>query len=261
MHKYIREKIMSFPDESVIFVVGTGLGTFPTYDDVRRIPLSNLTFKMPVEEKWAKSDPYSLFNIDFFFQNQLPLLEILRGLILKEAAVDPHPVLVELAKDLMGKIIRVYTDNFDLSERAAGIPEDKIVYCSGRVEAFRCCSCREYCPREYFCKETKECIKDIQDVASPPSMNIPCPSCKKNTIKPDVRLIGEPMDPCFDDRAKADFNKASHIVFYGSDLRTRPINTFANNRTRVPATFANHGISRYINKACGANPLDVFIHI
>ncbi|SCU78658.1 LADA_0A06744g1_1 [Lachancea dasiensis] len=210
-------KLVKNPNAKVIFMVGAGISTSCGIPDFRS-PGTGLydnlaKLNLPFAE--------AVFDIDFFEKNPEPFYTLAKELYPGNYEPSNFHYLMRLFQD-KGKLHRVYTQNIDTLERAAGILPDNLVEAHGSFAKNHCIKCHKVFVQEIFeqaINEDKEFLK--------------CVHCN-GLIKPQIVFFGENLPSLFfsswdDDCAKLG---EDHIVIVaGTSLAVYP---FASLPTEVP---------------------------
>jgi NAD-dependent SIR2 family protein deacetylase len=77
------------------------------------------------------------------------------------------------------KLLRVFTQNIDGLEEAAGVPKAKVTYCHGHLRTARCLSCGK-------CARADELAPAVLRGEVPH-----CARCSRGVMKPDMVFFGE----------------------------------------------------------------------
>lgn len=159
---------------------------------------------------WSRYDPNRYASIDnfrddpsyywrFFRDERYPSLVEAR----------PNPVHHSLAAlERAGRLAAVVTQNIDGLHRAAG--SSRVLELHGNTRQFRCESCAA--------------LHDFQSIWEELQNEIPpaCPSCADRSLRPDVVLFGEPLNPQVLDAAAQEMDQAELVVVIGSSLVVQP---------------------------------------
>ena len=109
-----------------------------------------------------------------------------------------------------GILRRVFTQNIDTLERAAGIPPEKIMESHGSFGTASCVDCRSAYPAQ-------ECETQIKAGKIPVFCN-KCPGL----IKPDIVFFGEDLPERFLNLRKTDMQRADALIIMGTSLQVQP---------------------------------------
>lgn len=117
-----------------------------------------------------------------------------------------------------GRVRRVYTQNVDGLEAAAGVPEHALVQCHGSMDTVTCLRCRARRPAtdDAFAAAVRAGV--VARCTSPGCVGTP-----NALLKPDVVFFGEPLPPAYGATAAADAGCADLLVVVGSSLAVRPV--------------------------------------
>jgi len=131
-----------------------------------------------------------------------------------------HLFLRELADT--GCLHRIFTQNFDSLEEAAGIPKEKIVQLHGSLKSAHCISCNT----EWSMQKFKEHL--VSDVPK-------CETCG-SFVKPDITLFGEAVSSVL---TSEDFTQCDLLLVLGTSLRVYPANT-------IVSSYVNNAVPRVL---------------
>jgi NAD-dependent histone deacetylase SIR2 len=173
--------------------------------------------------------PYAeaVFDISYFRQNPQPFYALARELYPgKYYPTVAHAFIALLAKK--GLLHMLFTQNIDCLERAAGIPEEKIVEAHGSFATQRCIECGTPFPDDLM-------IKAIESGDVP---HCQIPQCN-GLVKPDIVFFGESLPAGF--RANAPkVAEADLVIIMGTSLSVHPFASLpALVRDGVPRVLVN----------------------
>ncbi|GAB9465293.1 hypothetical protein Gpo141_00002705 [Globisporangium polare] len=161
-------------------------------------------------------NPQCMFDIEFFRTNPRPFFAFAKELFPKSNGFTFVPsrshYFLKLLED-KGKLLRIYSQNIDMLEHAAGISHERSVLCHGSFATATCLACKRTYP--------SDAIRD--DVA-----NQRVPMCKEcnapdGIVKPDIVFFGESLPRRFHDSIKSDENEADLVLVMGSSLKVNPV--------------------------------------
>jgi NAD-dependent SIR2 family protein deacetylase len=89
--------------------------------------------------------PQSMFDIAFFKQNPTPFFQFAKQLLPGNYTPSDTHRFVKLL-DSKGKLLRMYTQNIDGLEIAAGVSHDRVHQCHGSLDTAKCLYCRTSIP-------------------------------------------------------------------------------------------------------------------
>jgi NAD+-dependent protein deacetylase sirtuin 2 len=119
-----------------------------------------------------------------------------------------------------GCLKRVLTQNIDDLERAAGVPDDKIVQAHGSFRSARCVECGTEVDRDVVVRSLSE-----RSVCH-------CPYCD-GPVKPDIVFFGEELPPEFHAARDTDMSDCDLVLVMGTSLTVYPFNSLL---PEAPAT-------------------------
>jgi NAD-dependent deacetylase sirtuin 2 len=174
-------------------------------------------FRTPKTGLYSKLDEYDLpypqavFDISFFDENPKPFFQVSKTLLpgtLKPVTAHYFPTLF----NRHGLLQRLYTQNIDSLDRAAGTPEDKVIECHGSYLYNTCRKCKKECTFEEYKDEFMS------------GEVVHCHECKEGIIKPNVVFFGEGLPAVFFENVKDDLEEADLLIVMGSSLEVSPCN-------------------------------------
>ncbi|XP_043827932.1 NAD-dependent protein deacetylase sirtuin-3, mitochondrial isoform X2 [Dromiciops gliroides] len=195
----VAELIQTKACQRVVVMVGAGISTPSGIPDFRS-PGSGLYSNL---EQYDLPYPEAIFELDFFFHNPKPFFTLAKELYPGNYKPNLAHYFLRLLHD-KGLLLRLYTQNIDGLERAAGIPATKLVEAHGTFASATCTVCRQSFPGEEF-------RVDVMADRVPR-----CPICT-GVIKPDIVFFGEQLPQRFF-LYMADFPMADLLIIIGTSL-------------------------------------------
>ncbi|KAI8614078.1 DHS-like NAD/FAD-binding domain-containing protein [Chytriomyces sp. MP71] len=174
--------------------------------------------------------PEDIFHIDFFNCDPQPFYTFSKNLLSK---TDWKPTLSHRFVKLLEtrkKLLRMYTQNIDGLETAAGISSSKLLQVHGSFASASCTACRF--------KTSLESIKPYLERGQV----FQCPKCfqkKDGIVKPDIIFFGENYSNKFQQCVNKDKPKVDLLVVMGSSLKISPIAGIKNQFPAVPSILIN----------------------
>lgn len=131
--------------------------------------------------------------------------------------------------------MRVYTQNIDDLEIAAGISSSKIVHCHGRLSSSTCCTCQSSFSGESIITAIKKrqipyCSSCVNDLETPPI---------KGLIKPNITFFGEDISPKFYQLIERDINECDLLLVAGTSLKVEPVASIVRKARNVTKVMVN----------------------
>ncbi|KAL4141121.1 hypothetical protein PRNP1_014243 [Phytophthora ramorum] len=161
-------------------------------------------------------NPQCMFDIEFFRSNPKPFFAFAKELFPKSSGFTFVPSRCHYFLKLLeekGKLLRIYSQNIDMLEHAAGISHEHSVLCHGSFATATCLACKRMYPND--------AIRD--DVLN---QRVPmCTSCNspEGIVKPDIVFFGESLPRRFHDSIKSDEDEADLVLVMGSSLKVNPV--------------------------------------
>ncbi|TGZ78634.1 SIR2 family histone deacetylase [Ascodesmis nigricans] len=219
--KAVADYISSPSCQKIVFMVGAGISTAAGIPDFRTPQLglyANLA-------RLSLPYPEAVFDIIFFRENPLPFFTLAQELWPGKY----HPTLTHVFMKLLSthnKLSRVFTQNIDTLELAAGVPREKIIFAHGSFDTQSCIDCHAAFPKS----EMEECVLSAT-VAR-------CHGCG-GLVKPDIVFFGEALPEEFF-RAQVEVEEADLVIVMGSSLGVYPFAGLPQRaREEVPRVLLN----------------------
>ncbi|KFO94236.1 hypothetical protein N320_04542, partial [Buceros rhinoceros silvestris] len=172
--------------------------------------------------------PEAIFELSYFFANPKPFFTLAKELYPGNYRPNYAHYFLRLLHD-QGLLLRLYTQNIDGLERAAGIPPDKLVEAHGTFATATCTVCRRKFPGEDF-------RGDVMADTVPR-----CPVCT-GVVKPDIVFFGEELPQRFF-LHMTDFPWADLLLVIGTSLEVEPFASLAGAvRSSVPRVLINRDL-------------------
>ena len=218
--------------KNVIVVCGAGISTNAGVPDFRS-PSAGLYFKL---RKYNLPYPEAIFEGAYFDRDPKPFYSLVRELFPETLTPTPTHRFFRLLEK-KGVLKRVFTQNIEGLEFAAGVTEDKVVEAHGTFHRVYCKKCRRaysihWLQRAIFAKE--DCAYSSGGV----------PRCEAagcgGVVRPDVVLFGEPLPRRFFSAAHHDFKECDLVLVFGTSLAVAPFNNIVGKAgNHVPRVFIN----------------------
>ncbi|KAF1792581.1 DHS-like NAD/FAD-binding domain [Phytophthora cactorum] len=161
-------------------------------------------------------NPQCMFDIEFFRSNPRPFFAFAKELFPKSSGFtfvpSPSHYFLKLLEE-KGKLLRIYSQNIDMLEHAAGISHEHAVLCHGSFATATCLACKRTYPNDAI-------REDVLNQRVPM-----CQSCisPDGIIKPDIVFFGESLPRRFHDSVKSDEGEADLVLVMGSSLKVNPV--------------------------------------
>ncbi|XP_074740858.1 NAD-dependent protein deacetylase sirtuin-3, mitochondrial isoform X1 [Strix uralensis] len=208
----------------VVVMAGAGISTPSGIPDFRS-PGSGLYSNL---EQYDIPYPEAIFELMYFCVNPKPFFTLAKELYPGNYRPNYAHYFLRLLHD-KGLLLRLYTQNIDGLERAAGIPPDKLVEAHGTFATATCTVCRRKFPGE-------DLRGDVMADRVPR-----CPVCT-GVIKPDIVFFGEELPQRFF-LHMTDFPTADLLFVIGTSLEVEPFASLAGAvRSPVPRVLINRDL-------------------
>lgn len=213
---------------NVVIMAGAGISTPSGIPDFRT-PGTGLYDNL---SKYNLPYAEAIFDLDYFSGDPKPFFTLAKDLY-HEGCYRPnivhHFVRLLSDKDVLQKM---YTQNIDGLERAAGIPEDKLVEAHGTFATATC----QKCWKKYDGDDIKEAILQSE------VPHCQHPSCN-GVIKPDIVFFGEQLPGQFYNFV-TELPLAQLLVVMGTSLEVHPFAGMASYVSRsVPRILFNKEVA------------------
>uniref|UniRef100_A0A4X2K1Z8 Sirtuin 3 n=1 Tax=Vombatus ursinus TaxID=29139 RepID=A0A4X2K1Z8_VOMUR len=176
-------------------------------------------------EQYDLPYPEAIFELDYFFHNPKPFFALAKELYPGNYRPNLAHYFLRLLHD-KGLLLRLYTQNIDGLERAAGIPATKLVEAHGTFASATCTVCQQSFPGEEF---------QVDVMAD----RVPCCPICTGIIKPDIVFFGEQLPQRFF-LHMADFPMADLLIIIGTSLEVEPFASLCQaSRRSVPRVLIN----------------------
>ncbi|RMX65620.1 hypothetical protein KXD40_005484 [Peronospora effusa] len=161
-------------------------------------------------------NPQCMFDIEFFRSNPRPFFAFAKELFPKCSGFTFVPSRSHYFLKLLeekGKLLRIYSQNIDMLEHAAGISHEHSVLCHGSFATATCLACKQMYPNDAI-------REDVLNQQVPM-----CKSCRSpdGIVKPDIVFFGESLPRRFHDSIKSDEGEADLVLVMGSSLKVNPV--------------------------------------
>ncbi|KAG9475687.1 hypothetical protein GDO78_003866 [Eleutherodactylus coqui] len=199
----VAEKVKEGFYRRILVMVGAGISTDSGIPDFRS-PTSGLYSKL---QEYSLPYPAAIFDLSYFLHEPGPFLRLSQELVPGRHHPNSAHYFLRLLHD-KGVLLRVYTQNIDGLERAAGIPAEKLVEAHGSFASSTCTMCLKEYPEETF--------RDAVMKSEVPR----CSACG-GLIKPDIVFFGEQLPARFFLHL-TDFPRADLLFVMGTSLEVEP---------------------------------------
>lgn len=189
-------------------------------------------------------EPESVFDMDFFREDPKPFYKIAHELLPGRFHPTPAHFLSTLLEK-NGKLLRLYTQNVDGLERAAGVSEDRLVEAHGHFRSARCSFCRREVDLSVF----------VEHVRKQEPLFCSC----GGAVKPDIVFFGEELPNRVWTLMDKDVEACEILIVMGTSLKVFPISQIVENVRRDAKRFLINNEAAGLWKKDSLGPLDTFI--
>lgn len=155
-------------------------------------------------------EPEALFQIDFFRQNPAPFFQLVRNVFADTPTPSATHTFLKMLQDRK-KLLRVYSQNIDGLEAAAGVT--KCVSCHGSFAFSRCMRCEARVP-------TSSLQSAIHAGLIPTCGE---PGCRGGVLKPEITFFGELLSDDVSAKITQDRLRADLLLVIGTSLKVSPV--------------------------------------
>jgi NAD-dependent histone deacetylase SIR2 len=201
----VAEYITSGDAKKIVVLTGAGISTAAGIPDFRSPDTGLYTNLARLNLPY----PEAVFDISFFRENPEPFYALAKELYPgKYRPTVSHVFIALLARK--GLLLKLFTQNIDCLERAAGVSEDMVIEAHGSFASQRCIDCKTEYPDDLMSKavhegEVPHCLM---------------PECN-GLVKPDIVFFGESLPEAF----HANMNlpsEADLMIIIGTSLSVQP---------------------------------------
>jgi len=194
-------RILEGQSRKIIVLLGAGASTAAGIPD----------FRSPMG-LWSQPAMTNLFSLSGFFDEPESFWVKAHELFSGRKPTLVHKFVSQL--ESKGILQRVYTQNIDGLEEAAGIPLCRVVQCHGSANRLICSAVREH--------SVDVGPADIEQIAQ--TSNWRAPRCKCGALlRPDIIFFGEPLPERFAQLHGQDFQECDLLLVIGTALSVYPV--------------------------------------
>jgi NAD-dependent deacetylase sirtuin 1 len=196
--------------KNILIISGAGISRKSGIPDFRS---ENGIYSMLGE--YDLPEPESMFDIDYFTENPVPFFKFAKELLPGKYIPNiSHLFLKELENS--SKLLRVYTQNIDGLEKAAGVSSERVIQCHGSFDTVTCRECKHQVPLNAIRQEIE-------------SEKIPiCGVCNRGIMKPDITFFGEALGNEYFSSIQTDLDEVDLVIVMGTSLKVGPVNKIIN---------------------------------
>lgn len=155
-------------------------------------------------------EPEALFQIDFFRQNPAPFFQLVRNVFADTPTPSATHMFLKMLQDRK-KLLRVYSQNIDGLEAAAGVT--KCVSCHGSFAFSRCMRCDTRVPTSS--------LQSAIHVGLIPTCGEQ--GCRGGVLKPEITFFGELLSDDVSAKITQDRLRADLLLVIGTSLKVSPV--------------------------------------
>lgn len=202
----IVRRIKDGRSNQIVALIGAGASTAAGVPD----------FRSPMG-LWSDASTRELFSLDGFLAKPEAFWQKSSELFDGRQPTKVHALLARLARE--GLLRRVYTQNIDGLEAAAGVPQEKIIECHGSAMRLVCSGNRSH-------------AVDSGPIKVERSDAWTAPRCSCGALlRPDIVFFGEQLPVEFSRHSGEDIHECDLLIVIGTALSVYPVAGLVN---RVP---------------------------
>lgn len=210
--------------KKIVVIAGAGISVSCGIPDFRsKDGIYAMARKMDV----VLPEPECLFQIDYFRDDPAPFYEVVRNAFANSPKPSPTHWFLKLLQDKK-KLLRVYTQNIDGLEEAAGVK--RCIPCHGSFAYSACMRCKKRLP-------TNSLMPVIQAGIIPTCSEANC----RGILKPEITFFGEILDDKVSTTITKDRLRADLLIVMGTSLKVAPV-------MEIPSYLPSHIPQVVINK-------------
>lgn len=192
--------------KKIVVIAGAGISVSCGIPDFRsKDGIYNMARHMDV----VLPEPECLFQIEYFRQDPSPFFQIVRNAFANSPVPSPTHRFLKLLEDKK-KLLRVYTQNIDGLEEAAGVT--KVIPCHGTFAWSTCMRCGN--------RVATSSIMDVIQAGVIPTCSVN--DCR-GVLKPDITFFGEILDDKVSTSITRDRLQADLLLVMGTSLKVAPV--------------------------------------
>ncbi|KAM3918123.1 NAD-dependent protein deacetylase sirtuin-3-like [Leptodactylus fuscus] len=236
----VAEKIKEGFYRRILVMAGAGISTASGIPDFRS-PTSGLYSKL---QEYSLPYPEAIFDLSYFLDEPKPFLRLSQELLPGRHHPNSAHYFLRLLHD-KGLLLRLYTQNIDGLERAAGIPAEKLVEAHGSFASSTCTVCLKEYPGETFHNAVMK-------------SEVPRCSACGGVIKPDIVFFGEQLPARFFLHL-TDFPRADLLFVMGTSLEVEPFASlvYAVSRSTPRVLINRDPVGPFLDNSDGLNVMEL----
>lgn len=192
--------------KKIVVIAGAGISVSCGIPDFRS---KDGIYAMAQHMDVVLPEPECLFQIEYFREDPTPFFQIVRNAFANSPVPSPTHRFLKLLQDKK-KLLRVYTQNIDGLEEAAGV--NRVIPCHGSFAWSTCMRCRNRVP-------TSSLMSAIQAGVIPTCSVNDC----RGVLKPDITFFGELLDDKVSTSITKDRLQADLLLVMGTSLKVAPV--------------------------------------
>ncbi|CAH0520489.1 unnamed protein product [Peronospora belbahrii] len=192
--------------KKIVVITGAGISVSCGIPDFRS---KNGIYAMARKMDAMLPEPECLFQIDYFRDDPAPFFEVVRNAFANSPKPSPTHWFLKLLQDKK-KLLRVYTQNIDGLEEAAGVT--RCIPCHGSFAYSACMRCKK--------RVLTTTLMPVIQAGMIPSCSEP--NCR-GVLKPEITFFGETLDDKVSTTITKDRLQADLLLVIGTSLKVAPV--------------------------------------
>ncbi|KAK2750666.1 Sir2 histone deacetylase Hst2 [Myotisia sp. PD_48] len=199
----VAKRIQDGKITKVVVMTGAGISTSAGIPDFRS-PDTGIYANLA---RLNLPHPEAVFDISYFRKNPHAFYALAKEMFPGKYRPTLTHSFIKLLHD-KGLLLKLFTQNIDCLERAAGLPGDKIVEAHGSFASHACIECKSAYPDDLMRKAI-----DANDIPK-------CSDCK-GLVKPNIVFFGESLPASFFEHSSLP-SEADLCIIMGTSLSVQP---------------------------------------
>ncbi|GMF18964.1 unnamed protein product [Phytophthora lilii] len=192
--------------KKIVVIAGAGISVSCGIPDFRS---KDGIYAMAKNMDVVLPEPECLFQIDYFREDPAPFFEVVRNAFANSPKPSPTHWFLKMLEGKK-KLLRVYTQNIDGLEEAAGVT--RCIPCHGSFAHSQCMRCKK--------RVLTSSLMPVIQAGIIPSCSEP--NCR-GVLKPEITFFGEILDDKVSTTITKDRLKADLLIVMGTSLKVAPV--------------------------------------
>eukprot|EP00397_Hematodinium_sp_SG-2012_P003655 GEMP01003663.1.p1 GENE.GEMP01003663.1~~GEMP01003663.1.p1 ORF type:complete len:409 (+),score=77.03 GEMP01003663.1:180-1406(+) len=192
----------------VVIIAGAGISVSAGIPDFRS---KGTGLYDNLDEYDLEGDATNMFDLEYFKEHPQAFNTFVHNILPGESSPTRTHSFLKLLSD-KGMVQRIYTQNIDMLEAAAGIDSSKVIYTHGNFNAAQCVECKK--PESYTNWRYK-----LKTIGTPRCDNVHC----GGLLKPTIVFFGEELPARYLNNYEEDMQEADFLLVLGTSLQVAPV--------------------------------------